>query len=74
MVPEKAISPHLIFWFEACPDFAFQYILMKIDENVANTIEYNLSKAFSHILKSKKIVLNLVRGKNHAFKKIPFTE
>ena len=54
MVPENAISPHLIFWFEACPDFTFQYILMKIDKNLTNTIGCNISKAFFYVLKNKK--------------------
>ena len=72
MIPEKAISPHLIFLFEACPDFGFQYILMKIDQNLANNIGYNILKVFCHILENKKNVLKFVRGKNHAFKKVPF--
>ena len=71
--PFHVFEPHLFSDIKACSDFDFQHIFTKIGEKVANSIGYNISKAFFSYIVKQTFLLNLFRGKNYAFKNWPFT-
>ena len=49
-VPFWVFAPHLFSDIKACPAFDIQHITSKIGRKLANSIDYNISKACIHII------------------------